>query len=46
MTDLEQRAHDLAVILCQRSIDSKRVSCEYCRCRLPPEPSIKERRLL
>ncbi len=28
MTDSEQRAHDLAVILCQRSIESKRVSCE------------------
>lgn len=28
MTDLEQRAHDLAIILCQRSIQTSHVSCE------------------
>lgn len=28
MSDLEQRAHDLAVILCQRSIEAKSVACE------------------
>lgn len=28
MTDLEQRAHDLAVILCQCSASSKRVECD------------------
>ncbi len=28
MTDLEKRAHDLAVILCLRSIKEKSVECE------------------
>lgn len=28
MTNLEKRAHDLAVILCLRSIKEKKVECE------------------